>query len=435
MLKALKEDKILGFPVWMFLVLDVIMIFLAKMDWLLTDMVGALAFALSIGTLLGWVGDHIPVWNTWFGGGMLFTCLCAAAMNTFGLIGEKTVAALNTFNGSTGFLNLYILVLITGSVLSIDRKLLLKSFLGFIPCILGGVVFALGLAGLVGAITGVGAVEAICTFAIPIMGGGNGAGITPMSKMYEAATGNDAGTWYASAFAIISLGNLVSVFCAALLSKLGEKRPSLTGNGQLMMGSSNAKSKDSAYTPTVTDYATGLCLGLVCYNVANFYSSKLSIINHMNLGFTVHTFAFMVILIAILNLTGILPENVRAGAGAIQKFFVKYMSFPLMITVGIGTSLNDYVAVFTNPANLLIILVVVLGAMIGTYLVSKLVHFYPIEGMITAGLCMANGGGSGDVQVLGACNRMELMSYAQISSRIGGAIMLVIASFFFGKFL
>ena len=133
MLKALKEDKILGFPVWMFIIVDVIMIFLARMDWLLTDMVGALAFALSVGTLLGWIGDHIPVWNTWFGGGMLFTCLCAGAMNTFGLVGEKTIEALNTFNGSTGFLNLYILVLITGSVLSIDRKLLIKSFAGYIP--------------------------------------------------------------------------------------------------------------------------------------------------------------------------------------------------------------------------------------------------------------------------------------------------------------
>ena len=39
MLKALKEDKILGFPVWMFIIVDVIMIFLARMDWLLTDMV------------------------------------------------------------------------------------------------------------------------------------------------------------------------------------------------------------------------------------------------------------------------------------------------------------------------------------------------------------------------------------------------------------
>ena len=68
-------------------------------------------------------------------------------------------------------------------------------------------------------------------------------------------------------------------------------------------------------------------------------------------------------------------------------------------------------------------------------LMGKLFGFYPVEGMLTAGLCMANGGGSGDVQCLGAAHRMELMSYAQISSRIGGAIMLVVASFFFGKFL
>lgn len=115
---------------------------------------------------------------------MLFSCLVAGAMNTFHLIGEGSMEALNTFNGSTGFLDLYILVLITGSVLSVDRKMLIKSFAGFIPTILAGIAGALGLAGLVGAITGVGAIEAIATYAIPVMGGGNGAGITPMSKMW-----------------------------------------------------------------------------------------------------------------------------------------------------------------------------------------------------------------------------------------------------------
>lgn len=114
---------------------------------------------------------------------------------------------------------------------------------------------------------------------------------------------------------------------------------------------------------------------------------------------------------------------------------LEYMSFPLMITVGIGTNLSDYAKVFTNPAYILIIAATVIGAMIGTFLMGKLFGFYPVEGMLTAGLCMANGGGSGDVQCLGAAHRMELMSYAQISSRIGGAIMLVVASFFFGKFL
>ena len=36
-----------------------------------------------------------------------------------------------------------------------------------------------------------GAIEAITGYAIPVMGGGNGAGIQPMSKMWAAATGGD----------------------------------------------------------------------------------------------------------------------------------------------------------------------------------------------------------------------------------------------------
>lgn len=437
-MEKLKETKILGFPLWMFLVMSAVMLFLASKDWMLTNMIGALAFAMIIGTLLGWVGDHIPVWNAWFGGGMLFSCLMAGALNTFDLIGPKSKAALNTFNGATGFLDLYILVLITGSVLSVNRKMLIKSFVGYIPTILAGVVGALGLAGIVGSFTGLGAIDAITTYAIPIMGGGNGAGIQPMSRMWAAATGGNGSAWYASAFAIISIGNLVAVFMSALLNKLGQMKPSLTGNGMLMRGEVLAAAEEKAeeYKPTVADYATGLALALFCFSIATLYSQHISIINNvLHLGFTVHTFAFMVILMAILNVADILPANVKAGAGAIQRFFVKYMSFPLMITVGIGTNLTDYAKVFTNPANIIVSIATVIGAMIGTLIMGRFFGFYPVEGMLTAGLCMANGGGSGDVQCLGAAHRMELMSYAQISSRIGGAIMLVVASFFFERFL
>lgn len=416
--------------------MTVIMVVLGVYDWLPGNMLGALAFATIVGTLLGYVGNHIPVWKTWFGGGMLFTCLVAGAMNTFHLIGPNAQKAISLFNGKTGFLDFYICMLITGSVLALERKVLIKSFLGFIPTIIGGVACALGLAGLVGEITGIGWVNAVCNYAIPIMGGGNGAGIQPMSRMYAAATGQDGNSWYATAFAVISLGNLVAVIMSALLNKIGNMKPSLTGHGQLMKGAENLEAEQQEYKPEFADYATGMALGLVCYCAADLYAAHISVINTvLHFGFKIHKFAFLVILIAILNATNILPYNVKAGAIGMQRFFVKYMSFPLMITVGIGTTLEDYAKVFVNPAYLLVIIVTVLGAMMGTFLVGSLFHYYPVEGMLTAGLCMANGGGAGDVQCLGAANRMEMMSYAQISSRIGGAIMLIVASYFFGSFL
>jgi len=88
-----------------------------------------------------------------------------------------------------------------------------------------------------------------------------------------------------------------------------------------------------------------------------------------------------------------------------------------------------------SPSTIVIALMVVLGAIIGSALVGKLVGFYPIDTAVTAGLCMANRGGSGDIAVLGAANRLDLISYAQLSSRVGGGMILIIASFVFSLFL
>ena len=48
-----------------------------------------------------------------------------------------------------------------------------------------------------------------------------------------------------------------------------------------------------------------------------------------------------------------------------------------------------------------------------------------MDAAITGGLCMANMGGSGDMLILAAGHRMGLMTYASISSRIGGAKMCI----------
>ena len=46
---------------------------------------------------------------------------------------------------------------------------------------------------------------------------------------------------------------------------------------------------------------------------------------------------------------------------------------------------------------------------------------YPIEAAII-NACHSGQGGTGDVAILTAANRMQLMPFAQIATRIGGAI-------------
>ena len=54
--------------------------------------------------------------------------------------------------------------------------------------------------------------------------------------------------------------------------------------------------------------------------------------------------------------------------------------------------------------------------------------FYPVESAITAGLCTTNMGGTGDIAVLSAADRMELLPFAQIATRICGVLVLIVAS-------
>jgi malate:Na+ symporter len=58
--------------------------------------------------------------------------------------------------------------------------------------------------------------------------------------------------------------------------------------------------------------------------------------------------------------------------------------------------------------------------------VARLLGMYPIDAAIVMA-CHSGQGGTGDVAILSAANRMSLMPFAQIATRIGGAITVTLA--------
>jgi Na+/citrate or Na+/malate symporter len=57
--------------------------------------------------------------------------------------------------------------------------------------------------------------------------------------------------------------------------------------------------------------------------------------------------------------------------------------------------------------------------------VGRKMNMYPIEAAII-NACHSGQGGTGDVAILTAANRMQLMPFAQIATRIGGAITVTL---------
>ena len=422
-----------GMPLWMYLVCSAIIFTVVFTGSLGSDITAFVAVSFAIAILFNKIGKILPIWNTYIGGGLLMVFFGTAVLKQFNLIPEKYVELIGTMiQGDVNILNIFIISLIAGSILSLDRNVLLRSFGGYIPAILGGLVGA-SLFGIVtGLLFGVSPINMIIRYVLPIMGGGNGAGAVPLSQIYEQISGEPAANYYSFAIIILTIANLFCIVAGALLNRLGQIKPGFTGDGtNIMPVDSKLIKEDVKVKVTLNDYCGALLLIGTIFAVGRLFSKVLL---PTIFGAQIHNFAYSIIFVVIIASLGIVPANIRAAAKNVQGFMVTVVGISLMVGMGVDFDLAELVSA-ASPANLLIALMVVIGAIVGSGFVGKLVGFYPIDSAVTAGLCMANRGGSGDIAVLGAANRLELISYAQLSSRVGGGIVLIIASFFFSFFL
>lgn len=423
----MKDYKIMGINLPVYLGLLAVLIVAIVMDVLPAGMIGAFAFMMIIGALLDVIGNNTPIIKTYFGGGPIVVIFGSAALVYFNVLPESVVKNVNTFMKGGGFLDFYIAALITGSILGMNKKLLIKASLRYFPTIVGGVVVALVFVALGGLLFGQSMSESIAYVGIPIMGGGMGAGAVPISKVFASGLGIAAEDVLSKLVPAVALGNAMAIVAGGLLDKLGKARPELTGNGKLMeVGDEDLHEKiDPNEKLDISDYGIGIAIACTFFAFGVVFGTVFKNIT----GVDIHSYAWMIISVAVAKAINLLPRKFEQACASWYNFVAKNWTAALLMGIGIAyTDLGQVLEALT-PLYILLCFLVVLGAIIGTMVVGKLMGFYPIEAALTAGLCMANMGGTGDVAVLTAAHRMELMPFAQISSRLGGAFIILLATF------
>ncbi len=443
--QTIKQKKPLEFfnlPWPIFVIITVVCLLATYLGVLPAGMTGCFLFMIVLGTILGWIGDHTPIIKDFLGGGAIVCIFGSALLVYFHLIPDGTfttpLKSLNLvdkinafFKGDGAFLDWYIAALITGSILGMNRKLLVKAAARYFPAIFGGLILAFGLCMGVAALMGYPVMNALLLIALPIMGGGMGAGATPLSKIFEASSSMSAAEALSVMTPAVAIGNAVSIVIAGVLVKV--IRGKLNGNGQLMKAG-HMDPKELEISPEMQqkrDHIDVKNLGMGLLTSGAFFAWGFilqGLWNALGTGITIHAYAWMIITVAICKITNIVPERIEIACYQWFQFVMKNLTNMLLVGIGIcyldiGTVISSFSVTY-----LLLCLATCVGAFVGAALIGRIVGFYPFEAGITAGLCMSNMGGTGDVAVLSAADRMELMPFAQISSRLGGAVILLLAS-------
>ncbi|WP_419952811.1 2-hydroxycarboxylate transporter family protein [Methylobacterium sp.] len=408
----LVDIKIGIIPLPVYLILAILLAVLTSEGEIKPDAPTMIAVLALGGFTCAEIGKRLPLLKT-IGAGAIFATFIPSALVYYMLIPTPLVKAIADFTKFTNFLYLYIATIIVGSILGMDREVLIKGFLKIFVPLAAGSVAAACVGTLVGTLLGLGAYHTFFFLVVPIMAGGVGEGAIPLSIGYAAILGQGQGDVFAQVLPPVMLGSLTAIVLAGTLNAVGKRMPHLTGEGRLQPDRDNdvtaAKVEDAP-----VDAAT---VGAAALTAVTLY--LLGVMTHHLTGLPAPV--AMLFLAVLAKLASAVSPRLQAGGFVAYKFVQISMTYPLLFAIGVSmTPWDKLVAAFTL-ANLVTIGSTVVTLMGTGFLVGRRLGMYPIETAIV-NACHSGQGGTGDVAILTAANRMALMPFAQIATRIGGAL-------------
>jgi malate:Na+ symporter len=396
------------------------------------DIKGEISMMIAVLVIGGFtcaeLGKRMPVLRN-IGAAAIFATFIPSALAYYKLLPLQIEKSVVEFTKYTNFLYLFIACIIVGSILGMDRHVLVKGFLKiFVPLAAGSVAAALvGTA--VGTLLGLGAHHTFFFVVIPIMAGGIGEGAIPLSVGYSEILNQPPGDLFAQILPPVMLGSLTAILLAGFLNTVGKRYPQLTGEGRLQPDEHDAMDPASE---EVEDETGGFM------DVSTIAAAGLAAITLYLMGVMCHRLfglpapVAMLFLAVLAKLTSAVSPHLQQGGFVVYKFFSTAVTYPLLFAIGVSLTPWDKLIAAFNIPNMITIFLTVATLMATGAFVGRLLNMYPIEAAIV-NACHSGQGGTGDVAILTAANRMQLMPFAQIATRIGGAITVTLVLVLLGR--
>ncbi|WP_084663593.1 2-hydroxycarboxylate transporter family protein [Pandoraea faecigallinarum] len=372
------------------------------------------------------IGQRIPVFRS-IGGPVILVTFLPSWLVFSNLLPPSVVTPIVAFWKQSNFLYLFIPGIIVGSILSMDRKVLIGGFVRiFVPLAVGSVLA--GIVGTaVGTMLGMGLFHTVFFVVIPVMSGGLGEGVIPLTIGYSEVMHQSAGDLLAQALPAVMLGNVCAIVFSGVLNAVGKRYPALTGNGQLMrtgthdIGDHRADAHEAhdalpAKAVDATDIAAAGMIAVCLYFVGMLAQNTIGLPGPV----------MMLVLAVAAKIGFIFSPKLEAGAGVVYKFFATAVTYPLLFAIGVVITPWQKVVASFNVPTLVTIVATVITLMATAFIVARRMNMHPIDAAIVVGT-HSGMGGTGDVAILTAANRMRLMPFAQIATRIGGAITITLS--------
>jgi malate:Na+ symporter len=252
------------------------------------------------------------------------------------------------------------------------------------------------------------------------MAGGIGEGAIPLSIGYATLLGQAQGDLFAQVLPPVMMGSLTAIIFAGSLNYVGKRYPHLTGEGRLQPPG------DDEVMLERTETAIGRVPDMYTIGAALVTAVTLYLVGV--LGQRLFDFpapVTMLFLAVVLKLTQAVSPDLQQGAYQVYRFFSTVVTYPLLFAIGVALTPWDKLMAAFQFGNIITIVSTVATLMATGFMVGRWMGMYPIETAVV-NACHSGQGGTGDVAILTAANRMALMPFAQIATRIGGAITVTL---------